>query len=86
MSLYLILIQTMFGGLLTILEKLCVKNIIINKQGKDSKKYQEFMQIVKDKQIKVMVVKKRRWTKYWKKCKDWSFMAERRADTRKHIK
>ncbi len=50
----------MFGGLLTILEKLCVKNIIINKQGKDSKKYQEFMQIVKDKQIKVMVVKKRR--------------------------
>lgn len=50
----------MFGGLLTILEKLCVKNIIINKQGKSSKKYQEFIQIVKDKQIKVMVVKKRR--------------------------
>lgn len=60
MSLYLILIQTMFGGLLTILEKISVKNIIINKQGKDSKKYQEFMQIVKNKQIKVMVVKKRR--------------------------
>lgn len=50
----------MFGGLLTIMEKIKVKSVIISKQGKDSKNYQEFLRIVNEKKIKVIVVKKRR--------------------------
>lgn len=50
----------MFGGLLTIMKKLNVKKVIISKQGKDSQNYQDFKQIVNEKQIKVVVVKKRR--------------------------
>lgn len=50
----------MFGGVLTIMKRLSVNKVIISKQGKDSKNYQDFMQIVKQKQIKVMVAKKRR--------------------------
>lgn len=68
------------------MKKLNVKKVIISKQGKDSQNYQDFKQIVNEKQIKVVVVKKRRWTKYWKKFKTWSLMAKRRADTGKHIK
>lgn len=50
----------MFGGILTILEKMKVENVIISKQGKDSENYQRFKKIVKEKKIKVIVVKKRR--------------------------
>lgn len=46
----------MFGGILTVLEELKVKNIIIGKQFKVSENYEEFMRIVKNKRIKVSVV------------------------------
>ena len=48
------------GGILTILEQLKVKKVIINKQGEDSENYEEFKNIIKKKKIKVIVVKKRR--------------------------
>lgn len=43
---YKLLNQIMCGGLLTIIEELNVRNIIISKQGKEPKKYKEFMQII----------------------------------------
>lgn len=52
--------QTMFGGILTILEKLKVDKVIISKQGEDSENYEEFKRIVNNKKIEVIVVKKRR--------------------------
>lgn len=48
----------MFGGLLTIMKELKVENVIICKQGKDSKNYQTFNKIVNKNKIKVLVVKK----------------------------
>lgn len=46
------------GGLLTIINELKVKNIIISKQGKDSSNYKEFIKIITKKKINVIVVKK----------------------------
>lgn len=42
------------------MEELKVDKVIICKQGEDSENYQTFKRIVKEKKIKVMVVKKRR--------------------------
>lgn len=42
------------------MKKLNVERVIISKQGKNSKNYQDFKQIINEKQIKVVVVKKRR--------------------------
>ena len=42
------------------MKKLNVKKVIISKQEKGSQNYQDFKQIVNEKQIKVVVVKKRR--------------------------
>ena len=50
----------MFGGLLTVMEELKVRNVIISKQGKDSANYQRFRKIVKERDINVIVVKARR--------------------------
>lgn len=50
----------MFGGILTILEKLKVGKVIISKQGEESENYKEFKRIVRERKIKVIVVKKRR--------------------------
>lgn len=47
------------GGLLTIMEELKVDNVIVCKQGEDSKNYEEFKKIVKEKKLKVIIVKKR---------------------------
>jgi len=47
-------------GLFQILQELDVKQAIISKQGEDSENFQEFIKIVKEKNIKVIVVKKRR--------------------------
>lgn len=48
------------GGLLTIMEELKVKNVIIAKQPEDSENYQKFKQIVKKKKINVIIVGGRR--------------------------
>ena len=47
-------------GLLTVMEKMKVSQVIICKQEKDSENYQTFKKIVNEKRIKVIVVKKRR--------------------------
>lgn len=68
------------------MENLKVDKAIICKQGEDSENYQTFKKIVNEKKIKVIVVKKRRWTVYWKRCKNSNSMAKRRTNTRKHFK
>lgn len=49
--------QDHIGGLLTILRKLKVGEVIISKQIENSENYKEFLNIVKEKKIKVEVVK-----------------------------
>ena len=46
------------GGLFTIMKELKVKNVIVSKQVEDSENYQKFKEIVKEKNIKVIVVGK----------------------------
>lgn len=46
------------GGLLTVMEELEVKNVIISKQGESSENYRRFKRIAKEKKIKVIVVSK----------------------------
>ena len=46
------------GGLLTVMEKLKVKNVVITKQGKSCSNFEKFQKIVKDKKINVLVVEK----------------------------
>lgn len=50
--------QDHVGGILTILQELKVDNVIISKQGEDSENYQKFLKLVKEKKIKVILVKK----------------------------
>ena len=45
----------MFGGLLTVIQELKVKNIIIGKQFENSNNLQRFLEIIKNKNIKIMV-------------------------------
>lgn len=45
-------------GILSILEKIKIENVIISKQGKNSENYQEFLEKVKRKKIKVALVRK----------------------------
>lgn len=45
-------------GLFAILENLKVNNIIISKQGEDSNNFKEFIEIIKDKNIRLIIVKK----------------------------
>lgn len=45
----------MYGSILYLLEEMKVKNVIIGKQFEISEKYQEFVNIVKEKNIKVHV-------------------------------
>lgn len=42
------------------MEEMKVDKVIIGKQGQDSENYQIFRKIVKEKNIKVQIVKKRR--------------------------
>ena len=46
------------GGILTILEKIKVGQVVINKQIENSENYEQFLKIVKEKKIKVKQVKK----------------------------
>ncbi len=50
--------QDHIGGIMTILEELSVKNIVIGKQYQDCENYKKFLNIVKEKKIKVNVVEK----------------------------
>lgn len=68
------------------MEELKVDKVIICKQGEDSENYQTFKRIVKEKKIKVMVVKKRRWITNWKRNKIANFMAQNRTNTREYFK
>ena len=49
--------QDHIGGILTILEELRVGQVYISKQEQDSENYQKFLEIVKDRKIKVKVLK-----------------------------
>ena len=46
------------GGIISVLEELTVKNVIISQQGENSTQYQRFLDIIKEKNINVIVVKK----------------------------
>lgn len=48
--------QDHVGGILTLLEEIKVKNIVIGKQFEDSDNYRKFVELVKEKNIKVFVV------------------------------
>ena len=74
------------GGILTVLKELTVEQIIISKQGENSEQFQQFIKIVEDRKIKVIVVKKRRWTNYWKRCENSDPMARRKTNTGKCFK
>lgn len=50
----------MWGGLLTIMEKMKVRKVIISRQGKKSSNYEKFKGIAKEKKIEIVVVQKRR--------------------------
>lgn len=63
-----------------------VENVIISKQGKDSENYQRFKKIVKEKKIKVIVVKKRRWNYNRKRFENSNSMAKRDTNSRKYFK
>ncbi len=46
----------MYGGIITVLKELKVKNVIIGKQFENAENYEEFVEIVKEKNIRVSVV------------------------------
>ena len=46
------------GGILTVMEKIKVKNVIISKQGEDCDNYRKFRKLVKEKKINVIFVEK----------------------------
>lgn len=50
--------QDHVAGLLSVMEELHVKNVVISKQGEASKQYEDFKEKVKQKRIKVLMVKK----------------------------
>ena len=45
------------GGLLTILNKIKVKNIIVSKQGKTSNNFKQLLEIIKNKKVNIIVAK-----------------------------
>ena len=50
----------MYGGILTTLEELTVKTVIVSEQFEESQNYELFKEIVKKRNIRVIFVKKRR--------------------------
>ena len=48
----------MWDGILSVLKEMKVGKVIIGKQGQENEQYKEFCNIVKEKQIQVIVVKK----------------------------
>lgn len=53
----------MWGGLLTIMEKIKVEKVLISKQGKKSHNYEKFKKVVSEKKVQIMVVQKRRYNR-----------------------
>ena len=49
--------QDHVGGILTILQKIKVKKVIISKQEENSENYQKFLEIIKEKGVSVAIVK-----------------------------
>ena len=68
------------------MEELKVNKVVICKQGEDSENYQALKKIVMEKKIKVIIVKKRRWTNNWKRLKNSNFMAKNWANSGKCFK
>lgn len=68
------------------MEELKVNKVVICKQGEDSENYQTFKKIVVEEKIKVIMVKKRRWTNNWKRLKNSNFMAKERTSWGKCFK
>lgn len=68
------------------MEELKVDTVIICKQGENSENWQKLKKIVKEKKIKVIVVKKRRWIKNWERFKNSNPMAKEGANSRKYFK
>lgn len=62
-------------GILTVMENLKVDKVIICKQGESSYNYEKFKEIVNEKKVKVITVKKRRWNTSWEWFKNPNFMA-----------
>lgn len=58
MYLYLILIVIMFGGIIYILEHMKVKNVVIGIQYENSSQYEKVINIIKEKEIKLIIAKK----------------------------
>lgn len=50
--------QDHVGGILNILQELKVGKVVISKQGEDSENYQKFLKVIKEKNIKVLIVKR----------------------------
>ena len=50
--------QDHVGGILTILQEIKVKKVIISKQGENTENYQKFLEVIKEKGIPVTIVKK----------------------------
>lgn len=50
--------QDHVGGILTILQEIKVKKVIISKQGENTGNYQKFLEVIKEKGIPVTIVKK----------------------------
>lgn len=68
------------------MEELKVNKVVICKQGEDSENYQTFKKIVVEEKIKVIMVKKRRWTNNWKRLENSNFMAKERTNSGKYFK
>ena len=56
------------GGLLTILEKIKVNNIIISKQGKISSNFKQLLEIIKNKKVNIIAIKAGDTIKIDKEC------------------
>ena len=48
----------MYGGVLKLLEEFEVRKVIIGRQGENSEQFSNFYEIIKEKQIPVVIVKK----------------------------
>lgn len=62
------------------MENIKVDKVIICKQGKDSFNFEKFKKIVKEKRIKVIVLKKRRRIENRAGRKNTNFMANRKSN------
>ena len=74
------------GGLIPVIRELKVKNIIISKQYEESENYNEVLNLAQKKNIKIIVVKKRRENRDRKEFIYGHIVARIKNDRRKSIK